>query len=153
MALTLAGCGGRAPADVGDGFAMARQRQYPVPERWDYSDHTLGRFAYLFDRLDEPMDLSLQATPLTDALDQIAAEGNLPLHINWGFLRYAGVDREFPITIEVRGATVEQCLDAVLYAAGQFALEPLRFAVIDGLVVVSTPMHFRQLLYYRRGRL
>ncbi len=153
MVMMLPACNGRGVGQVDEAFTVAPARRMSGPDQWQYSEQTLERHAAVFDRLGTPMDLSLEAVPLDQALEQIASEAELPLHINWSFLEAEGIDRDQPVTVQVDRATAEECLEIVLYAASAYARQPARFAVIDGLVLVSTPRQFGELLYYRRGRL
>src|SRR5262249_8290385 len=61
-------------------------------------------------------------------------EGNL--WVNWFELEKAGVNRDSPVSLNLRNVTAEKALTAMLHAAGPAA--GLGFMVDDGAVIIST---------------
>ncbi|HZL34647.1 MAG TPA: sigma-70 family RNA polymerase sigma factor [Tepidisphaeraceae bacterium] len=97
--------------------------------------------ALLARRLKQPR---LGAKPLLSLSEAIAKPAGVRLWINWPALKRAGLTPDSPISIPGgENVPVGKQLDAALAAAKSG--KPVSYAVIDGLVMVSTPEDLKRL--------
>lgn len=79
--------------------------------------------------------IDFQQVPLDDALNYLRDTSGLNLYINWAALELAGVDRNTPVTLRLRGITARQLLDLLLRSA---APGQLSWYVDENVVHVTT---------------
>ena len=80
--------------------------------------------------------LSAENQSLEKVLAFIKETNGLNMTVNWASLQAAGVEKTTPVTIDLKGVTVQSALSEVL--AGVNATTPLGFKNVDGVVHVST---------------
>lgn len=79
----------------------------------------------------------LDKKPVAGVLNDLSRVQRLPLWVRWKDLQHAGVERDTPISLQAAKLTsVSGRLDSILAATG--AKEPLGYAIVDGLVIVTT---------------
>jgi len=74
---------------------------------------------------------------LRDALEWLRQTTGLEMHVRWEALARAGVGKDAKVKVDLKDATVERALRAILDAAG--GEHEVGYRLEDGLVIVSTP--------------
>lgn len=81
--------------------------------------------------------VSLDGIAFADALDELRDLGGFNLHVNWGELERAGIDRDTPINTNLKNVKLEKALALVLSDASLPDV-PLAYEVDEGVVSIST---------------
>jgi len=87
--------------------------------------------------------------PLDKVLDSWASAAGVNLHVQWRALEAAGINKDAPITINLRGVAAEQVLRRVLEDVGGGNIK-LEYRVDEGVVDVSTA---EEMAHYRVTRI
>jgi hypothetical protein len=82
-------------------------------------------------------EIQFDNIPLAEAFDFLRDTTGLNFFVNWRALEAAGIDRNAPVSLRLRNVPYELALRYILRDAGGGSVK-LEFAVIDGLVNIST---------------
>jgi beta-lactamase regulating signal transducer with metallopeptidase domain len=105
---------------------------------------TLGRIeqerrrdARLADKLAEKIgQVDFQSVPLGDVIDFVRELSGANIQTQWGVLERAGIDRQAPVTLRLKGASAATVLRAAL--GGVQGEKPIGYAMDDGVVLIAT---------------
>jgi hypothetical protein len=88
--------------------------------------------------LDKPVaDVRFDDTALTDAVDKIRDLTGANIFVNWKSLEAAGIHRNTPVSVHLRGRKLSTVLDLMLAIVGSERGE-LGYAVDQGVITIST---------------
>jgi uncharacterized membrane protein YgcG len=79
-------------------------------------------------------DVKFDAVPLVDVLEYLASQGRMNMVVNWSALELAGIDRNVPVTLNLRGVSVMTALRIMTRSVSN----ELAFDVDDNILVIST---------------
>jgi hypothetical protein len=110
---------------------------------------TLGRIeqerrrdARLADKLAEKIEqVDFQSVPLSAVIDFVREVRGVNIQTQWGVLEKAGIDRQAPVTLRLKGASAATVLQAALGRVG--GSPPIGYAVDDGMVLITTTDRLR----------
>lgn len=89
-------------------------------------------------RLEQPISVNFDQTPLRDALEEIGTEAEVSIAVNWKDVEGAGVGPETPVTLHASDMPAADVLGLALELIGG-GLVPLSYnAEANGVVVVAT---------------
>lgn len=90
--------------------------------------------------LKKPLTMTLEGNKLVDLVDALQKEIGVPVHVNWAALEAAGVEQDLAMSTKaIQGISGDAALRIIIEIAGAGAqLEPVDYAVRDGLVAIST---------------
>ncbi|MEM1013644.1 MAG: hypothetical protein AAGI46_15660, partial [Planctomycetota bacterium] len=81
-------------------------------------------------------ETALDDVPLEDAIQFVSRQSGLPIVADWAVLEFAGVTRESPVNVKLRGASVRTFLRFMLRSIPKD--EPLAIFVDEGIVRITT---------------
>jgi type II secretory pathway component GspD/PulD (secretin)/tetratricopeptide (TPR) repeat protein len=90
-------------------------------------------------RLREPVPINFEANKLVNVIDYLRNTTGVNFFVNWPVLEAAGIEKDYPITLQLSNVPAEQALRLVLQqasAANEF--DPVGFSIIEGIVTIST---------------
>jgi hypothetical protein len=82
-------------------------------------------------------DLNLSNVALSDALDFLRDASAANIHVNWGALEAAGISKDTPVNLRLRGASLRKVLSLILTEAAGGA-DTLSFYSADGVLEITT---------------
>ena len=83
-------------------------------------------------------EVNLNAVAIGDAIDYVRDLTDLNVFVNWRALEATGIDRQAPVTVRLKNVPVEQALRFILRDASGGGGVALDYAVIDGVVHITT---------------
>ncbi|MDP6152252.1 MAG: hypothetical protein QF785_02660 [Phycisphaeraceae bacterium] len=91
-------------------------------------------------QLDQPIkNVEFENAKLSQVLEFLQTQTAQNFFFNWAQLEAVGIDRDFPISLQLREVPAELILRLVLQqASADSPLDPLGFSIIEGIVTVST---------------
>lgn len=90
-------------------------------------------------RMREPIDVDFDAHKLETSISHIRENTNVNFVVNWTAMTNVGVEPDLPITLKIKNVPASQALKLVLeQASANNELDPVSFAVKDGIVEIST---------------
>jgi hypothetical protein len=108
-----------------DGSIRARPRRREVPR----ARRAGGVTEYSFDR-----------APLKDVITFFRASTGVNFHVNWNSLNLVGIDRQTPVSLEVRNVSASKALDMILkdLNSGRGTFDSVYWVVDRGVVSIAT---------------
>lgn len=82
-------------------------------------------------------EINLNAVALSDALDFLRDTSAANIHVNWRALENAGIGKDTPISVRLRGASLRKVLNIILTEAAGGA-DVLSFYSADGVLEITT---------------
>ena len=82
-------------------------------------------------------DINLSNVALSDAIEFLRDASNANMHVNWAALENAGVSKDTPVNLRLRGASLRKVLNLVLTEAAGGA-DTLSFYSADGVLEITT---------------
>jgi type II secretory pathway component GspD/PulD (secretin)/tetratricopeptide (TPR) repeat protein len=91
-------------------------------------------------QLNQPIkSVEFENAKLSQVLEFLQTQTAQNFFFNWAQLEAVGIDRDFPISLQLREVAAELILRLVLQqASADSPLDPLGFSIIEGIVTVST---------------
>lgn len=90
-------------------------------------------------RMREPIDVDFDAHKLETSISHIRENTNVNFVVNWTAMTNVGVEPDLPITLKIKNVPASQALKLVLeQASANNELDPVSFAIKDGIVEIST---------------
>ncbi len=143
-----AGCG-RHSVVAAEG--MAHRRTWPATGEPIYTASDQWQNEPVMRKLAQPVKLHVVDEPLESVVKQIADQTGARIHVNWAIIKAEDIPRDFPLAIDYEGAG-DGALLHLLEHLNASSARPIAFGVMDGMVVISSEYHFRQMRYWRAGR-
>ena len=82
-------------------------------------------------------DVNLSNVALADALDFLRDTSAANMHVNWAALEAAGISKDTPVNLRLRGASLRKVLNLILTEAAGGA-DTLSFYSADGVLEITT---------------
>jgi len=82
-------------------------------------------------------ELNLSNVSLSDAIDFLRDTSRANLHVNWAALENAGISKDTPVSLRLRGASLRKVLNLILTEAAGGA-DTLAFYSADGVLEITT---------------
>jgi len=96
-------------------------------------------------KLKEPVPISFDNNTLFNVIDYLRNTTGLNIYVNWTALQNAGVEQDYPITLQLANVSAAQALELVLQeASAGNELDPISYAVHEGLVKISTDRELKR---------
>ncbi len=90
-------------------------------------------------RLREPVPIQFEANKLVNVIDYLRNTTGVNFFVNWPVLEAAGIEKDYPITLQLSNVPAEQALRLVLQqASASNEFDPVSFSIIEGIVTIST---------------
>lgn len=90
-------------------------------------------------RMREPIDVDFEAHKLETSISHIRENTNVNFVVNWTAMNNVGIEPDMPITLKIKNVPASQALKLVLeQASANNELDPVSFAIKDGIVEIST---------------
>lgn len=97
------------------------------------------------DKLRDPVPINFENISLANVIDYLRNTTGLNFHVNWTALQNIGVERDFPINLQLTNVPASQAMDLILQeASAGNELDPLGWAVHEGLVRISTERELKR---------
>jgi len=93
-------------------------------------------------------EISYDKTPFATVIEGLREELGVNIHVQWQLLDDAGVERDRPVTIQLREVSVERLLRLVLEEVAQSDLR-LMWEVDGGVLVIASSEYFGQKMVTR----
>lgn len=84
------------------------------------------------------VQMNLQNNPLESALTYIAQQAEVGIDVDWEILERIGIDRNTPVTLQLASVDATTALDRLLAKASPDDFNAADWAVVDGLLTVSS---------------
>ncbi len=94
-------------------------------------------------KLKDPVPLTFPGDRLFNVLDFLRSTTGVDIYVNWPALRNAGVDTDTIITMDLKNVPADKGLELILEQASAGAITPLGYAIVDGIVRISTQEELR----------
>jgi len=88
--------------------------------------------------LNQSVPIEFDNVQLSNVIDYFKNTTEANFFVNWPTLQDAGVPRDTPIDLQLTNIPASRALDLVLEQAGARSIEPIDYAIIDGIVQIST---------------
>lgn len=82
-------------------------------------------------------EINLTAVALADAVDFLRDTSSANIHVNWPALEAAGIGKDTPVNLRLRGATLRKVLSLILTEAAGGA-DTLSYYSADGVLEITT---------------
>ncbi|HRK32011.1 MAG TPA: hypothetical protein PLD59_13120 [Tepidisphaeraceae bacterium] len=82
-------------------------------------------------------DLNLSNVALSDAIEFLRDSSSANIHVNWAALEGAGISKDTPVNLRLRGASLRKVLSLILTEAAGGA-DTLSFFAADGVLEITT---------------
>lgn len=90
-------------------------------------------------KLSTRIDVDYRATPLVDVFASLRDRLDVNLHAKWTNILRTGIEKDSPITMQLKGIPAATVIRMVTEQASEEAeLEPIGFTIRDGILLVST---------------
>jgi len=93
-------------------------------------------------KIDRPLpEVSFSSVGLSDVLDFLKDASGISINANWNALNEAGVDRNEPVSLRVRGATLGEVISVIVEDLKSSRPIPLRVDENDIEIGFEIPAH------------
>jgi hypothetical protein len=92
-------------------------------------------------------ELKLDGVGLADALDFIRDVSGVNMHVEWKTLEAAGINRDTPVNVRLRGVSLRKALNTIMAEAG--GGDQVGWTTDDGVVTITTKEKINAITYTR----
>lgn len=100
-------------------------------------------------KMEDPIPASFENNKLINVIDYVHNTTGVDLYVDWPRIEAAGIKQDTPITFQVTNKPADTILKLVLHHASgteRKSKEPLVYAIVDGMVVVTTKAGLAELV-------
>lgn len=103
------------------------------------------------EQLKKRLTMTIEGNKLVNLIDALDKQIDVPIHVNWAMMEAAGIEHDLAMTTRaIRDVTFEQAIEVFLEIANAGAdLEPIGYAVRDGMLVISTKRDLKKVTVMR----